>query len=262
MLLNLLMLHGNGGASTRFIPFLDQLKTTEHPINAVIPSLSGFEGRPLPKANNYWDIFLSDLEKTVSNYDGDWIYYGHGIGGSVLLELAAREFTFPSGKQVIPKKVILHSCIGASLQHRFFPKLMKPMIMRKLIKKMVYTPFLQSYWEKKLFLHPENIPFKLKNQFFADYKNCAAFEVFFDLITPKWYQETLVKIKQQPFIFLWGDKERVVASKYLTYWQNDFPEASFTTIQGWDHFPMFDTPTDFYNKLIDIINEPEKQAVV
>jgi len=127
---------------------------------------------------------------------------------------------------------------------------------------MVYTPFLQSYWEKKLFLHPEKIPTKLKNQFFTDYKNCEAFEVFFDLITPKWYQNTLAKINQQPFIFLWGDKERVVASKYLTYWQNDFPKASFTTISGWDHFPMFDTPIDFYDKLIDIINEPEKQAVV
>ncbi|MEM1134451.1 MAG: alpha/beta hydrolase [Bacteroidota bacterium] len=246
---NLLMLHGNGGASTRFIPFLDLLKNSAAPFKVHIPKLSGFEGRSLPKSDDYWAVFLADLENTIATDAAPWIYYGHGIGGSILLELAARNYTFPSGKQIFPEKVILHSCIGASLQYRFFPKLMKPMPMRKFIKQMVHTKWLQNYWEKKLFLYPEKIPQNIKNQFFKDYKQCQAFTVFFDLITPVWYKSTREKIKEASFYFLWGDKERVVASKYLAYWKSDFPNAHFQTIAGWDHFPMLDSPEQFLEEI-------------
>ena len=250
---NILLLHGNGGTSTRFIPFLNYLKQSNLPLEAHIPKLPGFEGRPLPKSDNYWDLFLEAVEQTVSKKEGEWIFYGHGIGGSVLLELAARDYTFPSGKQVKPTQVILHSCIGASLQHRFFPKLMKPLFVRRFIKRMVYTKALQSFWEKKLFLYPSDIDQAIKNQFFADYKNCQAFETFFDLITPAWYSSVQSKTKEQPFFFLWGDKERVVASKYLSYWQRDFTKASFETVKGWDHFPMLDTPKSFFDKITSVV---------
>ncbi len=250
---HILLLHGNGGASTRFIPFLKSLKESDLALSAHIPQLPGFEGRPLPKSKDYWAVFLEAIESTVTQQEGQWIFYGHGIGGSVLLELAARDYTFPSGRQIKPDQVILHSCIGASLQYRFFPKLMKPLFLRQFIKKMVHSKPLQPFWEKKLFLFPEQIDTEIKNQFFADYKNCQAFEVFFDLITPAWYKEVQAKTQDQAFEFLWGDKERVVASKYLTYWKKDFPNAHFDTVKGWDHFPMLDSPEDFFEKITTLI---------
>ncbi len=260
----LLLLHGNGGTRTRFLPFLDRLQSKSVDLEPFIPELAGFEGRVLPKLPDpkaYWDLFLENIWKTVKpSAEEDWIFYGHGIGGSLLMELAARDYYFPNGIQVKPRKLILHSCIGASLKKRFFPKLMKPMFVRKTMQSLVASPWMQSIWEKKLFQHPENIDEDLKKQFFQDYKNCHAFAVFFDMITPQWYQKTYPKIDNQPVIFLWGDQERVVAAKYLDLWKADFPQAQFELVAGWDHFPMLDDPDTFTKKLLETIQISSKAS--
>ncbi len=72
---------------------------------------------------------------------------------------------------------------------------------------------------------------------------------FFDLITPAWYREVQQKLQYEAFNFIWGSRERVVASKYLSLWKNDFPNATFDVIEDWDHFPMLEDPGGFYEKL-------------
>ncbi len=61
---------------------------------------------------------------------------------------------------------------------------------------------MQKRWERKLFLYPEKISGALKNQFFEDYKQCEAFQVFFDLITPRWYNGLSAYAKSQDYLFL------------------------------------------------------------
>jgi len=252
--MHVLLLHGNGGSRTRFQPLLAQLHQGHPEVQAVIPKLSGFDGRPLPPDRDYWDLFLSEIEQALGDAGAkDWVFYGHGIGGSLLMELAGRGYAFPSGQTVVPRRVILNSVIGASLHKRFFPQLMKPLGVRKTMQQLVAAPLLQPIWEQRLFQHPGRIPYPLRQQFFADYAQCEAFPVFFDLITAEWYRALLPRIDQQPFHFLWGSHERVVQAKYLKLWRNDFPRATFEVIEGWDHFPMLDQPEEFTAKFVKLL---------
>ena len=62
---------------------------------------------------------------------------------------------------------------------------------------MIGASFLQPFWEKKLFLFPDRIPAHLRKQFFEDYRRCAAFTTFFDLITPQWYEVVQQQLKNR-----------------------------------------------------------------
>lgn len=252
--MNVLLVHGNGGANARFQLFRQMAEQRGAAYHVHLPQLPGFEGRPLPQSGEPWSWFLDALAETVAaGGDSLWVYYGHGIGGSVLLEWARREWTNSAGQAFKPQKVLLHGIIGASLEHRLFPKVMKPSIVRQAMKALITAPTLRPLWERKLFLDPDAIPEDLRRQFFADYGRCEAFALFFDLITPEWYREVKASIGEEAFHFIWGDKERVIASKYLAYWQNDFPQADFTIIKGWDHFPMLEQPGEFYETMTKMI---------
>ncbi len=244
----LLLVHGNGGGNSRFARIRPQLDhSTSVAVRPVFPNLPGFEGRPLPEADDGWAPFLEALDRALPDRSGNWVLYGHGIGGSLLLEWAARGL--PEGLQV--RQVLLHAPIGASLQYRFFPKLMRPKPIRRLLHWLIYQPALQGLWERRLFSNPEQIPREFRRQFFQDYRHCAAFEPFFDLITPEWYQSVLRRLPPDlPVYFWWGADERVVAAKHLEHWQSDFPNAPVEIIPGWDHFPMLDHPEAFANRLL------------
>jgi pimeloyl-ACP methyl ester carboxylesterase len=258
-----LMLHGNGGASARFQLFREEVRRHQPDYDVVFPELPGFEGRHLGTLPaDLWQLFLTPLQEQIANSapETEWILYGHGIGGSLLLEWAARSWAVPGRPGWKPKGVLLHGCIGASLKERWFPKLMKPLFMRRFIQRLVSWPALRPLWERKLFLTPGAIPEALRRQFFRDYARCAAFPVFFDLIDGAWYDGVQDKTGSGDFYFLWGDRERVVASKYLVYWQRDFPNSQFDIVADWDHFPMLDTPVAFYRKVTDLITQLRSPA--
>jgi pimeloyl-ACP methyl ester carboxylesterase len=249
---NILMIHGNGGANTRFQLFVEQVRQEEAPIKVFLPELPGFEGRPLPESKDYWSLFLKTLGQLIlSDRQASWIIYGHGIGGSLVLEWAARNWILPDRTFFRPQQVILHGIIGASLEQRLFPKLMQWKPLRHFLHRMIYASWLQPVWERRLFIRPQAIPQSLRNQFFTDYKNCAAFPVFFDLITPAWYRQVQKATVAEPFHFIWGSKERVVAAKFLEYWKKDYPNATFEVVEGWDHFPMLEQPEAFYQKMLE-----------
>jgi|AntRauTorckE5430_2_1112549.scaffolds.fasta_scaffold10218_2 pimeloyl-ACP methyl ester carboxylesterase len=256
------MLHGNGGGHTRFLPFLKLLQEKEPvPFRVHLPELPGFDGRPLPEGETGWAVFIRPLQDIVAPLAGeDWVVYGHGIGGSLLLEWAARGWALPGDLKWQPKQVVLHGLIGASLEQRFFPKLMRPMLIRKAMQSLIAWPPMRPVWEKRLFLRPQSIPEHVRRQFFRDYAHCAAFPVFFDLITPDWYRQVQEQLKMAAFNFLWGSKERVVASRYLELWQKDFPNATFEIVEGWDHFPMLEDAGAFYEKLTAIIAHEQAES--
>ena len=245
------MLHGNGGGRTRFLPFLELVnEKASVPFKVHLPELPGFDGRPMPTSADGWAPFIEPLQKIVAPLsDEPWVVYGHGIGGSLLLEWAARGWQLQEGEAWKPAKVLLHGIIGASLEHRFFPKLMQPMLIRRTMQGLIAWPPLRPVWEKRLVLDPERIPESIRRQFFLDYAQCAAFPVFFDLITPAWYRRVQAQLRKAAFVFIWGSKERVVASKYLELWKNGFPNATFEIVDQWDHFPMLEDPAGFYEKL-------------
>jgi pimeloyl-ACP methyl ester carboxylesterase len=256
----LLILSGNGGGRTRFLPLLERLAADERPIfQAVLPELPGFDGRPLPGGQPRWEPFLEALQAAVAEQPGgDWVAYGHGIGGSLLLEWASRDWAMPDGQAAFrPRQVLLHGIIGASLEQRFFPKLMQPRPVRWLMQRLIAWPPLRPVWERRLFQQPAAIPEGIRRQFFRDYAACAAFPVFFDLITPGWYRGVQQALREEHYRFIWGSEERVVASRYLAYWQRDFPRARFEVVPGWDHFPMLEAPDAFYRYLKNLIADEQ-----
>lgn len=255
--MNLLLVHGNGGASSRFKLFIAHLEKDDQSLTkAFIPELPGFEGRPIPGGKLDWKGLIRPLQTVISDrHQQEWVLYGHGIGGSILLEWASRGFSLTETVSWEPKAVILHAPIGASLAHRWFPKVMKVRPMRALIHWLIYQKWLQAAWEKKLFLKPDQIPAKLKDQFFRDYRQCKAFPGLFDLIDEAWYAQVRSRLNEYPFRFIWGEKERVVASQFLQYWKNDFPRSHFELIPEWDHFPMLEQPTEFYDKMKQLIKD-------
>jgi len=253
--MNLLMVHGNGGTGTRFQIFRDLVADRgPEELRLHLPELPGFDGRPLPTWERPgWEPFLAALSDGVQTRPEEpWVFYGHGIGGSLLLEWASRDWESARGRRVRPGRVILHGSIGASLEHRWFPKLMRPPFVRSLVQWLIVQPGLQRSWERKLFTNPGGIPADLRHRFFTDYRSCAAFPVFFDLITPDWYRQVQEQTRSYPFYFLWGDQERVVASRHLDFWRRDFPAATFEVVGGWDHFPMLDQPEAFYHKILEL----------
>lgn len=254
------MVHGNGGARSRFRLFEERIKEKEKErLDLYFPLLPGFEGRPLPAGADRWEPFISALSQELRGKEKEpWIYYGHGIGGSLLLEWASRGWKRPDGGSVLPRAVILHGSIGASLDKRLFPLLMKPVAVRRIIHWLIYQPWLQPFWERKLFQDASRIPRELRRQFFRDYERCEAFPVFFDLITPAWYERVKVDVGRMDFHFLWGDRERVVASRHLDSWKRDFPNATFEVVPGWDHFPMLDEPGAFCEKMITIVQNTDE----
>ena len=112
---------------------------------------------------------------------------------------------------------------------------------------------MRPIWKKRLFLQPEEIDSVILDRFFDDYAQCAAFPVFFDLITVDWYRKVREKIGQEPFHFIWGGKERVVQAKHLGLWKADFSQSTFSVVDDWDHFPMLDDPLDFREKILNFI---------
>ena len=254
----LLLLHGNGGARARFQLLFNYQDYFSPGYEMVVPALPGFEGRPyIYDHEDQWRPFLKALGEVVKKKGASvpWIVYGHGIGGSMLMEWASRNWEIEGVQGWRPKHVILHGCIGASLHKRWFPALMRPFWLRQWLQILVSNPKLQPVWERKLFLHPKAIPVSLKKQFFQDYRECAAFPYFFDMITISWYREVQSRIGDRPFYFLWGDQERVVASTHLPLWKAGFPNSTFDIHNGWDHFPMLEDASTFARKLRTIMEE-------
>lgn len=256
MATNLLLIHGNGGANARFQLFLEVArKEKPSKLRIHLPLLPGFEGRPFPKAEDQWAPLLQALGEVVQQAPEEkWVLYGHGVGGSMLLEWAKRGWSLPNGHRFQPHDVIMHSIIGASLQARWFPKVMALKPVRSLIHQLNPNQQLRPRWEKKLFLKPSHIPKRIRTQFFEDYRQCAAFPILFDLITPQWYDQVKDELSAQDYYFLWGGEERVVAAQYLEFWKRDFPKARFEIVPEWDHFPMLETPEAFYHKIIEILD--------
>lgn len=258
---HILLVHGNGGANTRFEYVVKPLQAAVPGLQVHLPLLPGFEGRTYPTQTDLWqpivDVFAEIVTPTAHE---PWTLYGHGIGGSMLLEWAARGFALPNGQVFQPSQIILHAPIGASLQYRFFPKLMRPRLVRHFIHWLIYQPWLQSYWERKLFLDPTAIPLQQRNQFFTDYRNCTAFPIMFDLITPQWYNATQAQTKQLPLTLWWGEQERVVASQFVDYWRSGYPTADITIFPEWDHFPMLEQKESFIAALTKAISLREKKA--
>lgn len=231
----IIAVHGNGGGGFRFSMLAERVPPD---VRFIAPDLPGFgsAGRvaPLATMRAYADWLADVVEATAAPR----VLLGHGIGGAFVLELLQRHHDLVSG-------VILHAPVGARLEQRRFPALMRPRFVRWLLKQAVASPVLRPIWRRRFFRAP--VPDRIAAAFFGNYRRCAAFSAMFDMITPRWFN-SLVPV-HVPAVLLWGGRERVLSPAQAPAYQEVLPNAEIVIEPDWDHFPMLDAPASYARRI-------------
>lgn len=224
----LIALHGNGGGAFRFARTAPYMPSN---IQFVALTLPGFADQPADPKLTSLHAYAERLLELLTVYPHPKVLLGHGIGGAIALELVQFAPTSLDG-------VILHAPVGARLDQRRFPKLMQPLIVRKLGQWAFSAPLLRPLWRRLLFT--ADVPTDYLAQFFDEYRRCKVFAQMFDLITAEWFS-TLQPI-QIPAGLLWGAQERILNVEQLEDYKALLPQHIVKIVPDWDHFPMIEQP--------------------
>ena len=236
MTVTILAVHGNGGGGTRFENVAQHLP--DDFTRFVYFDLPGFNGTPLDSTATdvaaYADK-VADLVGTLRASGDPVVVLGHGIGGSIALDLASRRPDAMDG-------LILHAPVGADLDTRLFPRVMSTRLVRELLRRMVAAKPLRPIWRKLFF--PIGAPKRDTDTFFEGYRDCAAFGQMFEIINVEWF-EALSPVTDLPTVLLWGEHDRVLKSGQTDGIAAKTPNATKVIEAGWDHFPMLEQPEEY-----------------
>ena len=229
--IHVVAVHGNGGGSTRF----DRLgtKLSDRVVLTAV-DLPGFNGVPLDPDATSVPAYADRLADRLPT-DRPLVILGHGIGGSIALDLLSRRPEAADG-------LILHAPVGAHLDSRLFPKLMSPPIVRRLVRSAISARPLRGVLHNRFF--PTGVPEPHRARFFEGYRTCEAFGLMFDIIDAPWF-EGLEPITEVPTRLLWGSGDRVLDAAHTAQFQEKAPNATIDIIDGWDHFPMLEQPDEY-----------------
>ncbi|MCU0309038.1 MAG: alpha/beta hydrolase [Thermoleophilia bacterium] len=229
--MHLVAVHGNGGGAFRF----GRLPAHMPPgvaLRAV--TLPGFGGTP-------WDpavVVLADLAdrlgEAVAATPRPRVVLGHGIGGSLALDLVQRAPELMDG-------LILHAPVGPRLERRWFPRVMARPAVREAARRLAASPRSRPLLARRVFAGP--VPPADLERFQDGYARCAAFSPMFDLITPGWFG-ALGPVRM-PSVVLWGGRDRVLAPGQAADVLPLLPDARLVVVPEWDHFPMLDAPAHY-----------------
>lgn len=226
--------HGNGGGGFRFARAVAAMPSD---VRLAPVTLPGFGRRPADPALGSLAAYADRLAEEVAELTGDGsapVLLGHGIGGSIVLDLAARR----------PERVgavILHAPVAARLDKRLFPRLMQARPLRPLIQRAIAARALRPLWRRAFF--PTGAPAATLERFFEEYRHAEAFGQMFDLITAEWL--AALPVVRSPAVLLWGADDRVLRSSQVEDLRRVLPDADVEVVDGWDHFPMIEQPAAY-----------------
>jgi pimeloyl-ACP methyl ester carboxylesterase len=227
----LVAVHGNGGGAFRFSRVAEHMPAD---VAIVAPDLPGFGGAPRDPSITTLAGFADALARIVRDVPRPRVVLGHGVGGSIALELLQREAELVDG-------VILHAPVGARLDRRWFPKLMRPRPMRELVRRVLASRLTRPFLRRRLF--DDRVPREVVDGFFDGYAKCEAFGDLFDMIDATWFAG-LAPV-DVPAVLLWGERERVLGVDQVDAFRSLLPRASVEIVPEWDHFPMLETPREY-----------------
>jgi len=231
-----LAVHGNGGGGERFARCAAHMPEGTR---LVAPTLPGFAARPRDPAlrtlADYADR-LADEVRAVTRAEGATpVLLGHGIGGSIALDLVSRHPELVAG-------LVLHAPVGAHLDTRLFPRLMTTRPARAVVRRAISSRLLRPVWRRLFF--PYGAPRPVLEEFFEAYRTCAVFGDMFDLITSSWF-DGLSPVRGVPVVVLWGADDRVLRRGQADAVGEKVPGAEVVVREGWDHFPMIEQPEEY-----------------
>ncbi len=226
---SLLLVHGNGGGGFRFSRCLKHF-----PGVVAAPTLPGFHPLPADPELRTMGDFAYRLLPFLEAMPRPRAVLGTGIGGSLLLELLQRH-----ADQV--DLVILHAPVGAHLERRLFPRLMRLPGVCRAARMLLGWQALRPFWTR-LFFESELEP-EFLEQFFLGYRHCQAFQTMFELIDLAWW-ESLQPV-EIPAVVLWGGRERLLTPDQQAAFRRVLPWARMELVESWRHFPMVEQPQEF-----------------
>ena len=234
-------IHGNGGGGFRF-----DLARPLFPdnVNFHNPSLPGFDCNKKQTKKLTIKEYADWLADYISDVPRPNILMGHGLGGVFVLEFLQKYSYLVDG-------VILHSIVGANLNKRIFPKLMKLPMVAFLIKNLIASPAFRPIISRKFFQN--KIDSNYEKLFFQAFGKCEVFENMFHIINYSWFK-SLSKI-HLPTIFLWGEKDWILTPNEINELQSLFQNSSKLIISDWDHFPMIDKPESYVSEITKIATD-------
>ena len=234
-------IHGNGGGGFRF-----DLVRPLFPdnVNFHNPSLPGFDCNKKHTKKLTIKEYADWLADYISDIPRPNILMGHGLGGVFILEFLQKYSYLVDG-------VILHSIVGANLNKRIFPKLMKLPKVAFLIKNLIASPAFRPIISRKFFQN--KIDSNYEKLFFEAFGKCEVFENMFQIINYSWFR-SLSKI-HLPTIFLWGEKDWILSPNEINELQSLFQNSSKLIISDWDHFPMIDKPESYVYQITRIAKD-------
>ena len=230
----IIAIHGNGGGAFRFslVPELAP------PAKLQAITLPGFQGRVLPEGTVTIETFATAVRNAIAGVraadpTGTIVLLGHGIGGSIALDVVAHDASVADG-------LILLSPVGVKLDERWFPKVMSKPPIRKAAKAIISSPVMQATAGRFLF-KPAPRPFA--KRFLAEYANAEAFEVMFDLLNADWF-ESLPPVGI-PVAIVWGGNDRVLDVSHVEAYEEAIADTRRIVRDDWGHYPMIEQPEDF-----------------
>jgi pimeloyl-ACP methyl ester carboxylesterase len=239
--ISIIAIHGNGGGGFRF-----DIARPLFPenINFLTPSLPGFNCTEIPSSNYTMKQYADWLANYIKKVEQPCILMGHGLGGVFILEFLQNYSDMVSG-------VILHSIVGANLNKRIFPKIMKLPYLAWITKNIIAHPITRPIISKKFF--QKKIDRLYEKKFFEAFGTCDAFEKMFNLIDYSWFKSlTPVNV---PAVFLWGEKDWILKPHEINALQKLFPLNHKDIVPDWDHFPMIDRPKSYALKITELANQ-------
>jgi pyruvate,water dikinase len=195
-------------------------------------TLPGFGGRPgdqsLQTVSDYAELLWSEIR----NLPRPIVVLGHGIGGTIGLDLVQRHEV---------AGLILHAPVGTQLDRRLFPRLMKPAAMRRLVRWGISSRLTRPLLRRRFF--GNRVPPDYADRFLAEYGRAESFGQMFDIITSAWWES--LQPTATPTVLLWGTNDRVLAPDQLEDYKRLLPENSVDVVAGWGHFPMATDPAAY-----------------
>jgi pimeloyl-ACP methyl ester carboxylesterase len=236
--ITLVALPGNGGGAFRFERIKPYLPAGIH-FQAI--TLPGCAGSPRHLALQSLRDYANHLRREIAPESRPLVLLGHGIGGSLALEFAQHFASDIDG-------LILHAPVGARLEARLFPRLMRLPGARTLGQRLFSARLIRPLFKRLIFSQP--IPPIYVDRFFDEYRRCAIFGQMFELITPSWFNS--LRPVDLPAALLWGERERILAVDQLHDYRALLPHHFSRTIPGWDHFPMIEQPETYAAEIVDL----------
>ena len=239
--LSIVAVHGNGGGAFRFARLHRHFPDT---VNFQAMTLPGFADVPSDPRLQHLGDYASRVHQVAQEMNRPCVVLGHGIGASILLELAQHESTGIDA-------MILHAPVGARLSTRWFPRLMSLPGAREVGRRLFASHLLRPLLKRLLFSQP--VPAAIIDRFFDEYGQCRAFSQMFDLITAEWF-DTLCPV-QLPAALLWGERERVLSPDQMHDYLTLLPNCMTVTVPHWDHFPMIEQPEDYATTVVSLAHK-------